>query len=435
MPHFTTLRGLVLTAESQEAADCIQSFENNLLDLTQGLDNIPADSEQFPETAMVQACAATYFLYAQETAALSQANAYLAKAEALAHTCTRREQNYIQAIRHFHQNQYEAALALLEAQTLEWPADLLAAKVAEFLYYCLGQHYNGQRFLCHMQRLETACSDSAGYWAMRSFASELCADYKLAGEQATRSLTLNPTQPWAHHTLAHIQSRQGSNHNIATMESHLPAWRLANRGIHSHNTWHLALLYLDQLDIPRVHQLLKSDLWGITPDTVFEQLDTIALLWRLDLCDQPADDALWSEVAQHAAQHAGQCLIPFIEGHYAYALARAGDADRASHSVKRAQERAHQQDHEARHIWAPVGADFVAACAALGAGNPTQALELLDPISQDIPRVGGSDAQDDLFRQAHITALRQSGQASQARQTWNHYYPNKNRTPYDHKLV
>ncbi len=436
MPIFTTERGLEVTAESEKAAGAVQDFETNLLGLTKGLDDAPANAEKFPETLMTQACAATYFIYAQDEANLTTAEGFLQKAESLSKGATPREQSYVSALRLFHGKHFQEALATLELHTGQWPRDLLAAKVSEFLYYTLGQHHCGLRFRDHMERLEKSNSESAGYWSMCSFATELCGDYHTAQDEAERSLSLDENQPWAQHTLAHITSRRGKGlHGIAYMEEALPLWRQANRGIHSHNAWHLALMYLDQMKLEKIHALLKSDLWGIMPDAVFEQLDTIALLWRLDLAGEPAPDNLWAEVAAKAEAHAGQCFIPFIDGHLVYALARAGNTDAAMAAVQKARLRAEADDVEARDVWAPVGADFVAACADFGAGKFREAVTQLMPVAGLIPMVGGSDAQDDLFRLALIHGLNQLGDSADAHTLWDRFYGDKWRTAFDDRVL
>lgn len=435
MPVFSTHSGLVVTAESREAASAVEAFESNLLGLRKELDNVPSEADRFLETPMLQACAAVYFIYGQSQQTNAMAAPYLERAESMAALCTEREQSFIRAIRLFLNNAFHDALLVLEAQTERYPHDLLAAKIAEFLYYCLGQHYSGHRFQAHMQRLEKANADSAGYWSMRSFATELCGDYEAARPEAERSLALDAFQPWAHHTLAHLISRGGRiDAGLAEMDALMPMWRQAIRGIHCHNAWHLALLYLDVMDLENTEKVLHEDLWGITPNTVFEQVDTIALLWRMDLAGVRKDD-IWQDIANRAEQYAGQCLIPFLDGHFAYALARAGKEDAAQMAVAKAFERANQGDIEAREVWAPVGAEFVAACADFGRGKTADGAVRLEPIISLVPKVGGSDAQDDLFRQAYISGLRDGGKLADAETTFDRFYGAKWRTAFDDKLL
>src|SRR6516164_6165044 len=90
------------------------------------------------------------------------------------------------------------------------PSDLLTAKIAEFLYYVLGQQYMGPRFRAHMRRLEGAAhAGDPDFLAMAAFASELCGDYVAAEALAERALGIEPRNPWAQHALSHVLIRQG----------------------------------------------------------------------------------------------------------------------------------------------------------------------------------------------------------------------------------
>ena len=54
-----------------------------------------------------------------------------------------RERALYRALTLWHANDNLRALETLEAITVEWPRDLFSAKLAEFLYYMLGQQFMG----------------------------------------------------------------------------------------------------------------------------------------------------------------------------------------------------------------------------------------------------------------------------------------------------
>lgn len=436
MPEFQTQRGLVVTAESPEAVAAIENFEEGLLALSPRLEQIFVDAKHFLETPLVQAYAATALLYAQAAPQVEQAGEVLEQARRCLYGATEREIQYVEAIERFQRGRIAEALETLEALTTDHPRDLVAAKVAEFLYYCLGQHHSGERFLWHMMRLREANGDHPGFLSLLSFAFELCGRYEEARAAAENSLRLEPSQPWSHHTLAHVLIRTGQvEEGIREMKRFAPYWKDAVRGIHSHNAWHQSLFSVEEADWARAGEILRQDIWGFAPDYVGEQVDAIALLWRLDIAGQPQDATL-AEVAEHCAPRAGDCLVPFLEGHYVYALARQGNEDAVEHAVKRARERAGHEDFEGREIWRPVGADFVAACAASGEGDAARAVQLFEPIAERLPMVGGSDAQDDLFRLAYFNALAESGRKADARAYYDGIAPAKAaRTAFDELML
>ncbi|MEO0795367.1 MAG: hypothetical protein AAFX93_09405 [Verrucomicrobiota bacterium] len=436
MPLLKTQRGLDVTAESEEAVAAIEAFEDNLLGILPGAEDILKQADTYPATPLIQAYAAMLMIYSQAAGPMAEAAKPLERARALLADATPREIQFVTAIDYFQQREFDKALDQLEQLTTEYPLDLVAAKISEFLYYCHGQHYNAERFLWHMMRLREANGNHPGFLSMLSFAFELCGRYGEARAAAEVSLEQTPGQAWSHHTLAHLLIRTGKlDEGVREMERFSAFWPECARGIHAHNAWHRALFYVEQTDWARSDELLRSDIWGIMPEYVGEQVDAIALMWRMDLAGAPASDELWQEVAAYVAPHAGECIIPFLEGHFLYALGRAGQVEAAEAAVAKARERAMGSDTEAQNTWNTIGADFSAACAAWGQGDHSRALQAIEPKVDLLPRVGGSDAQDDLFRLAYFSSLVGVGRKSEAINYFPTIAPAKAPTPLDELLM
>src|SRR5499433_4628631 len=132
-------RGLDVTANDAAAVAAADDFAARLLRLDQGVEAILDAAKRFPETPIVQLYAATFWLYGQTDDALENAAVHLRACDEL-----------------WYGNDNLRAVEAMEAITTEWPSDLLSAKIAEFLYYVLGQQYMGPRFRAHMRRLEGA---------------------------------------------------------------------------------------------------------------------------------------------------------------------------------------------------------------------------------------------------------------------------------------
>src|SRR5262249_11507292 len=156
---------------------------------------------------IVQLYAAAFWLYGQTDGALKNAAAHLRAGDALAMNA--RERALHRALTLWHGNDNLRAVEALEAITTEWPSDLLTAKIAEFLYYVLGQQYMGPRFRAHMRRLEGAHAGDPDFLAMAAFASERCGDSATAEAVAERALGIEPRNPWAQHGLSHVLIHQG----------------------------------------------------------------------------------------------------------------------------------------------------------------------------------------------------------------------------------
>jgi Flp pilus assembly protein TadD len=144
-----------------------------------------------------------------------------------------RERALHRALALWHANDNLRALEVMEAVTAEWPRDLCTAKLAEFLYYVLGQQHMGARFRAHMTRLAPMHADDPDFLAMAAFAAEWCDDYAAAETGAERALGIEPRNPWAQHALSHVLIRQGRvTEGLARLEAFLPLLATCGRPIH-----------------------------------------------------------------------------------------------------------------------------------------------------------------------------------------------------------
>jgi tetratricopeptide (TPR) repeat protein len=426
-------RGLDVTTDDATAVAAADDFAARLLRLDQGVEAILDAAKRWPDTPIVQLYAATFWLYGQTDGALETAAVHLRACDALA--MNTRERALHRALALWHGNDNLRAVEAMEAITTEWPSDLLTAKIAEFLYYVLGQQYMGPRFRAHMRRLEGAHAEDPDFLAMTAFASELCSDYAAAEAVAERALAIEPRNPWAQHALSHLLIRQGRvAEGLARLESFLPLLATCGRPIHCHDAWHLALLHLEQLDVAAAMRVFRTHIWGITPDFVVEQLDAIALLWRIEMAAGPMD-AQWPSIAEHIAPRALETFMPFMNAHYVYALARAGRTDVVEAALAGVRARSAADDEEAKRVWAPVGRAVIEAAAAFGAGDRARAAALLDPVMPMMTSIGGSDAQDDLFRQTYLRSLQAAGRHVDAAAYFDAITAGKSRTPLDRALA
>jgi len=103
--------------------------------------------------------------------------------------------------------------------------------------------------------------------------------------------------------------------------------------------------------------------------------------------------------------------------------------------LARVRARSAADDEEAKRVWAPVGRAVIEAAAAFGAGERARAAALLDPVMPMMTSIGGSDAQDDLFRQTYLRSLQAAGRRADAAAYFEAITVNKSRTALDGALA
>ena len=403
-------RGLPVTGADAQSIAAIDSFREGLLAMEGGLDGVVDAAKRAPECALLQMYAALFFIYASTREGNRTAEKWLRRAEAALGDASFRERQFFSALQLWIMDDLEGAMETLEQLTSDFPRDLVSAKACEFVYFLTGQNHAGPRYRAQMEKLAPHNSDHPEWLGMYAFSLELDGRYEEARRQADRALALRPESAWAQHALAHAALvTDDLARGRAEQEGFLPTWTHPLFSIHGHNAWHLALFRLLDGDGEGALQLFKDLIWGQTPDSCSEQVDAISLLWRMEMAGFEVEEEIWSEVAEACASLAAEGMNPFVSAHHAHALARVGrdeDVVCLRNAVARA---AKEQPKSRRAVWVEAGIPVVDAAIAWARRETRAVVESLEPAIREIPRVGGSDAQDDLFRITLLRALEQMG--------------------------
>jgi len=409
------LGNLVSTGEG-EVIDAIDHFTDQLLRLGSEVADVVKAADRFQDNYLLQLYAALFYLYGQAEQPHEKARLYLQKAQALlAHQVSEREESFYEALQLWHQDHLAECLKHLEKHCLKWRNDLVALKATEFIYYCKGQQYEGKRFLALTEALYPKWKDDPLFLSMHSFALELTGQVDAAEKEAERALDLDKFNSWAHHTLCHVYINRGEiDRGIDVLESFVPTWKKSGRLIESHNMWHLALMYLENLDFEESLDVVKRAKWESKISMVGEEVDLSSLLWRFDLEGQEVT-SLWEGLAEAIGDNAYFGSIPFVNAQLFYALKRGGRKDEVKEGLSTILRFAELQRGEDQKVWKNVGLPLIYGSLAFADQDYKVALKYFDPIMPQVGAVGGSDAQVDLFRQTYLKGLIGAGRRSDAR--------------------
>lgn len=359
---------------------------------------------------LVQAYAAALHLFAETPQAPTQAQPFLDRALNPLQPATPRERLFARAVQAWADGAVDQALLLLEALLREHPRDLVALKLAQVLAFNLG---DSPRMLRLALLCRPAAADVAYLHGLLAFGYEQCHWLAEAEASARRALAMQPREPWAQHALAHVMLTQGRlAEGRDFMQAASPGWQGLNSFMRTHNWWHLALFQLELGEIDAVLALYDHQVWGVAPDYSQDQVNAVSLLARIELAGGDVGTR-WQALAPFLAPRVRDQVLPFLDLHYLYGLARAGrpEADQLLRHLIRFAPLAPTAQREA---WLRVAVPAGRGLLAHARGRFEEAVSQLGQALPRLAEIGGSHAQRDLFEQLYIDALLRAGRLSAA---------------------
>ncbi|MDQ6880617.1 MAG: tetratricopeptide repeat protein, partial [Pseudomonadota bacterium] len=270
---------------------------------------------------LVQAYAAAVHMFAETRAASRNARPFVERAMASPLKGSPREQGFVRAVRVWVDGDVRQSIALLEQHVRDFPRDLVALKLAHYHLFNVGDSPGMLRLA---QAALPAAADVPYLHGMLAFAWEQCHLLQEAETAARRALAMQRKEPWAHHALAHVMLTQGRIHEghrfLADVSD---SWVGLNSFMVTHNWWHQALFALELDSHDEVLALYDGRVWGVAKDYSQDQVNAVSLLARLELAGNDVGDR-WQDLADHMLAHVDDQVLPFLDLHYLYGLARAG---------------------------------------------------------------------------------------------------------------
>jgi tetratricopeptide (TPR) repeat protein len=404
------LHGLPITtsAEAGTAFDrTVVAYLKYRFDAPEHLKNTLAADPDF----VLAHCLKGYF------AMLSYKQANVPRAVEAAHTArgliakaTARERAHVDALDAWIDGDLDRTLAVWEAILAEHPTDVLALRLAHFNNFWLGRP---RAMAASVERvLPKWGRELPGYGTLlscRAFALEECGDYAGAEPAGRAAVEIDPGDVWGTHAVAHIMEMQGRHQEgirwLDQLERH---WVGGNNLLH-HLWWHRALFHLERDETGEVLALydrrfrdLASPLTRAQPDLYIDVQNAASMLFRLQRRDVDVGGR-WTEIADKAEQRIGDCLSAFTLPHWMMALAATGREAAAARMLE-----AMRAFGRGTETVAPiVGEVAVPICEAVLAhrrGEAARAVALMRPVLDDMHRLGGSHAQQDVLEQLFLDA-------------------------------
>lgn len=305
-------------------------------------------------------------------------------------------------------DRFHAAATLLEEHLDRHPADLLAVKISQSLRFMGG---DGAGMLAATSRLVPRWSpDMAGagfVLGCHAFALEEAGRYAEAERTGREALRLEPGDAWGLHAVSHVHEMQGRlAEGIAGLEASRPLWTACNN-FRFHMAWHLALFHLEDGRADRALALYDAQVRPEPTDDYRDIANASSLLWRLRQ-DGVEVGGRWAELAEIGRRRAHETTVVFASLHNLLALVGAGDRCGAHAILAALQERAAGGQGDQAQVAARVGVDL--ARVVLGLSGPLRAD--FARLARDLPLIGGSNAQRDVFMRTLVAMAPASAAAT-----------------------
>ena len=403
---------LPLTTDSSRAADRYVETIDRFLSQTYGADQAIAETiEADDNLAVAHAAKALFQMYAMN---MADARETIAHARKLAVSATKRERQHVQAISLMIEGDSHKALRLIREHLDEFPRDMLMVRLANRLLIlgCSGAGIPNfpEELLSMLKPLRSEYGEDWAFLGQYAFAHHETGYFDDALKYAERSLDIRPDNANASHSVAHVFFETGDPDGGSDF---LGDWLdgYDRRGpFNVHLSWHQALFQL-ATGRPENAVTLYEDY--IRPSVVKKNLgslaDSASLMWRMKIYGdgQPGP---WEEVREIALPAAEKPGPAFRDAHAALTFAAGGFTEELGRMIDGLGESATAGSALASEVTLPL----VKGIEAFAHGAYDDAADNLDGLVEQLPRIGGSHAQREVFEDTILESYIRAGRYDKA---------------------
>ncbi len=347
---------------------------------------------------------------------MGEAREGAARARGLADHVSARERRHIEAIALTIGGNAPEALAMVRVHAAQYPRDALPLSLALGVFGLLGfsgrrDHHEAQ--LAFLEELAPHWPEDWWFLGYLGWAQIETGAVVAGTRLVERSLALNPRTAHGVHQRVHGYFEAGDAPGGADFVEHwLEGYERAGH-LHCHLSWHLALFELARGNSERAKAIYVDSIRPSVAQSapMLSLADSASFLWRWRIYDAtPPLDEAWAEVAAHARRHFPRASLAFADLHAALAEAATGDDAGL-------RDRIAGLENLVRDGRLPPGGVAPALCAgaaALSRGDDRTAAQVLEAALADLPRIGGSHAQREVFEDSLIVAYLRLGQSAKA---------------------
>ncbi|WP_024517792.1 tetratricopeptide repeat protein [Bradyrhizobium sp. Tv2a-2] len=408
--------GLPLSTSSAEAAEAYREGVDLMFSAWTGA------AEAFeraitldPDFALAQIGRARIHVFYQQ-GDVARAKAATAR-DIVARHGTLRERSHVETLALAIEGRGDAAIASVLGHVEDWPRDAVVLSLplgafGLFAFSGMADHDQARQDLC--ERYASHYGDD--WWFLSSYGWAMTENGAVARGRAMteRGFAMRRDNAHAAHALLHAMFEDGSVDDAdALVEEWAPGYD-RDGILYGHILWHQALGALERDDAAKAlaiyRNVLAPQVNAAPPLNVVS--DCSALLWRLSAYGHAVPGELWREAEDYAKRYFPKSGLPFVDVHMALLAAATGD-NTALEARLRAIE---QRLSDGKLAAGPAVPQICRAMQAFAAGDARGCATLLEPVLDDVVRIGGSHAQREIVEDTLIVALIRTGDLPRARE-------------------
>lgn len=381
----------------------------------------PGTSEAFdlaietdPDFALAHAARSRmHLIYAELPAA--QEKAAVAR-RLVARNGTPREKSHVEILALTTEGQSAKALENTLAHLESWPRDALIMSLPLGAFGLLAfsgmkDHDSARVGLC--ERYAGKYGDDWWFLTNLGWSHTENGNVDIGRRITERAFSQRRENGHALHALTHAMFEDGST---ADAEQLIAGWLpIYHRSglMYGHIAWHEALLALERGATDKAAAIYLEHIQPkVTHAAPLNAMtDGVSLLWRLHASGQAVPADAWRELADYSQARFPRSGNSFIDVHMAMLAAMTGNWSAL-------EQRMADLDIRCASGKLPAGAVVPEICRATRAfaeQNFGDCVRILEPVSADVVRIGGSHAQREMIEDMLLLALMKSGEATKAR--------------------
>jgi tetratricopeptide (TPR) repeat protein len=408
---FTDRYGLPLSTPSAAAAAAYVEGVDHLLALTAGVeDRLRAAIDADEGFALAHAALAVLL---QLQGKLPEAAAAGQHARVLVTGATERECRHVEAIAAVTAGEIGQAGALIREQLAAFPRDALLLRQAIFSISFSGVMRPKEEVLALLERVAPAYGDDWYFLSQYAMALQDLNRLEEARRLAERSLAQHPRSASGVHPVAHVFYESDDHAAGAAFLSDWMADYEPYAPYYTHLSWHLALFALAQGHYGRVMELYDRAIQPCSASGRSVMFDAPSLLWRCELYGAGPTPLPWEPVRELIGRMVARYGQAFPDSHAALTYAATGDEAALSRMI----DALRVLDLNGHPTAGTVTLPLVHGLAAFVRGDYAEAVRWFEPIRDQLVRIGGSHAQNEVFEDTLIETYLRAGRYDEA-ETW-----------------